>query len=387
MSKTLVIILAETRAHEITFDNFKKNVIDELNADLCVCIGVKPDYNYDNPFYNLAKYKFIYNEPYDFGDAFEYAYNIISLTKSKYECLKNVNALHGKIKYPQQSSENITYYGNDENITNFDNFDDDEIIVHTKDFSDDFWKNQIYGVKKSADNNLDNLDNLISEQNINTYKTHLYWREFLKLKDHLLGGIKDNYNEHVGSAGILIFFRWFLLKNLIDNDLINKYDNFIITRSDFIYQLPHPKIQLMNENYIWIPDSEKYDGYTDRHVVLFKSNIESYLNILNNFVLRSNEYFMKMKNKYNWNLEQLIIFHLYQNNVLHLVKEIPYVMYSVRNINGTTRWASGNYNTKLGYYIKYQTEFDISTYYKNIFNTSGLTIDDFYKKYILEKIT
>jgi hypothetical protein len=143
----------------------------------------------------------------------------------------------------------------------------------------------------------------------------------------------------------------------------------------------------MNENYIWIPDSEKYDGYTDRHVVLFKSNIESYLNILNNFVLRSNEYFMKMKNKYNWNLEQLILFHLYQNNVLHLVKEIPYVMYSVRNINGTTRWASGNYNTKLGYYIKYQTEFDISTYYKNIFNTSGLTIDDFYKKYILEKIT
>ena len=34
MSKTLVIILSETRAHELTFDNFKKNVIDELNADL-----------------------------------------------------------------------------------------------------------------------------------------------------------------------------------------------------------------------------------------------------------------------------------------------------------------------------------------------------------------
>ena len=96
---------------------------------------------------------------------------------------------------------------------------------------------------------------------------------------------------------------------------------------------------------------------------------------------------MKMKNKYDWNLEQLIKFHLDQNNVLHLVKEIPYVMYSVRNINGTTRWMSGNYNTNLGYYIKYQTEFDKSTYYKNIFNTFGLTIDDFYKKYILEKNT
>ena len=57
MSKTLVVILSETRASELTFDSFKKNVIDELNADLCLCIGVKSDYDYNNSFYNLAKYK------------------------------------------------------------------------------------------------------------------------------------------------------------------------------------------------------------------------------------------------------------------------------------------------------------------------------------------
>ena len=51
MPKTLVIILSETRAHELTFDNFKKNVIDELNADLCLCIGIKPDYDYNNPLF------------------------------------------------------------------------------------------------------------------------------------------------------------------------------------------------------------------------------------------------------------------------------------------------------------------------------------------------
>ena len=31
------------------------------------------DYNYDNPFYQNAKYKFLYNEPNDYNDAFEYA--------------------------------------------------------------------------------------------------------------------------------------------------------------------------------------------------------------------------------------------------------------------------------------------------------------------------
>jgi hypothetical protein len=376
MSKTLVIILSETRANELTFDSFKKNVIDELNADLCICIGIKPDYDYDNQFYQLAKYKFLYDETDDFGDAFEYAYNILSQNKPKYECLPNINALYGKIQNPQQSTETITYYGNKENIKNFNDFNDDEVIIHSEDFPNNLWKNQVYGIKNSENNNL------VSQENVITYKKPLYWREFLKVKKQFLGGIKDSDNQHPGSAGILIFFRWFLLKNLIDNDLINKYDRFVITRSDFIYQLPHPKVEFMNENCMWIPDCEHYRGYTDRHVILCKNNIESYLNILNNFILRSNEYFMKMKEHNNWNLEQLIKFHLEQNNVLHLVKEFPYVMYSVRNINGTTRWRQGNYSHELGYYIKYHSEYDKSSYYKNEFEKSGLTIDEFYKQLI-----
>lgn len=374
MSKTLVIILSETRASELTFDNFKKNVIDELNADLCVCIGVTPEFNYDNPYYQLAKYKFLYNEPEDFGSAFEYAYNMIIQDRPKYECLPNTNALFGKLRHPEQSAQNITYYGNTEKIENFDMFNDDEIIIHTKDFPDNLWKNRVYGIKVSNNNNF------VRQEHVITYKKPLYWREFLKIKDQFLGGIKDKHNQHSGSAGILIFFRWFLLKNLMDNDLINKYDRFIITRSDFIYQLPHPKVEIMNENFIWIPDCEHYGGYTDRHVVLSQNNIESYLNILNNFVLKSNDYFIKMRNKMDWNLERLIKFHLEQNNVSHIVNHFPYVMYSVRNINGSTRWSPGILFKEFGYYIKYITEYDNSSYYKNLFITSGLTIDEFYKK-------
>jgi len=374
MSKTLVIVLSETRASELTYENFKKNVIDELNADLCLCIGVKPDYDYNNPFYQLAKYKFLYNEPSDYGDAFEYAYNIISQTRSKYEILENTNTLYNKLQFPTQSKDNINFYGNINDV-NINDINDDEIVIHTEDYHDDLWKNKVYGIKKSDNNNF------ISEKNVNTYKKPLYWREFLKIKNQFLGGIKDHHNEHPGSAGILIFFRWFLLKNLLENDLINKYDRFIITRSDFIYQLPHPKLEYMNKNCIWIPDCEYYGGYTDRHVILSQTNIVSYLNILNNLVLRSNEYFIKMTNKNNWNLEQLIEFHLKQNDVLQFVKEFPYIMYSVRNINGTTRWSAGTFSNNLGYYIKYQSEYDKSNYYKNEFEKSELNIDDFYKRF------
>jgi hypothetical protein len=322
MLKTLVIILGETRAHELTFNNFKKNVIDVLNADLCLCIGIKNNYDYNNPFYKLSKYNFLYNEPEDYGDAFDYAYDIISKDRPKYEDFKN-------------------------------------------------------------------------DDGLNISKKPLHWRNFLKIKDQFLGGILDKKNQHPGSAAILIFFRWFLLKNLYDNNLIynssntkskknfkKKYDRFIITRSDFIYELPHPKLNYMDEKNIWIPDSEYYGGYTDRHVILSNDNIESYLNILNNMVLKSNEYFMKMKIKENWNLEQLIKFNLKENNVLILVKLFPYIMYSVRNINGTTRWQKGTFSKKLGYYIKYENEYKSSLYFKELYVKSKLTIDEFYKKMI-----
>jgi hypothetical protein len=378
MVKTLVIILSETRAHELTFNNFKKNVIDTLNADLCLCIGIKTNYDYNNPFYKLAKYKFLYDEPEDFADSFEYAYNI--LKKNKYEKLENINTLFGKIDSNDNINQNIKYYG--ENIINifdnytFDDMDDDEIIIHSNDFPDDLWKNKTFGIKKS------NNDNFTVEEKVITYKKPLYWREFLKIKNKIFGGINDDNHQHPGSSGILIFFRWFLLQKIIENDLLNKYDRFIITRSDFIYQLPHPTLNYLDENNIWIPDGEHNDGYTDRHVILSKYNIESYLNILNNIVIRSNEYFIKMREKDDWNIEKLIKFNLKQNNVLHLVREFPYIMYSVRNINGSTKGKLGNYNEDLGYYIKYISEYEKSSLIKNEFDKSMLLIDDYYKNII-----
>lgn len=296
-NKTLVIILAETRANELTFTNIKENLIDELNADLCLCIGVKQDYDYDNPFYKLAKYKFIYTEPDDYAVAFDYAYENIIKNSSWFQKMFN----------------------------------------------------------------------------------QLPWRKFLEIKDQFLGGIKDDKNEHPGSAGILIFFRWFLLQNLLENNLIDKYDRFIITRSDYIYTLQHPQIELLDKNNIWIPNCEYYGGITDRHVVLSKTNIVSYLNILNKFVLRSHYYFTKLKNHNSWNLEQIIKFHLQQETMFKMVKFFPYIMYTIRPKNGTTRWSVGKFSKEHNYYIKYSTEYNIANYYKN---NCVININQFYKKEI-----
>jgi hypothetical protein len=310
--KTLIVILGETRASDLTFNKFKENVYDKLNADLCVCIGVQPDYDYNDPFYQLAKYKFLYNESTEFSDSCKNAYDYSEAFEKAYKEISD-----GRPEY--------------------ESYDD--------------------------------LFNLIP----------LHWQEFFKIKCMFMGGLKNEKNSHVGSGGILIFFRWFLLKNLNENNLINEYDRFIITRSDYIYNLPFPKLELMSPEYIWIPNGEYYEGYTDRQVVLSKTNIKSYLNILSNMTLRSNEYYNKMKSFDEWNFERLIKFHLEQNNVVHLVREYPYIMYTVRRENGRTTWGYGEYSHHHGYYIKYMPEYYSFCKYKQLYESSGYqSIDDFY---------
>lgn len=389
--RSLVIILSETRAHEITFENIKKNLIDELEADLCVCIGVTPDYDYENPFYKLAKYRFLYDEPEDFGDAFEYAYNTIKTTSPQepYEKLDSVNCLYGKVPLEKRfaKGEQIKYIGHYDSIdTNMLNNLNDQsndlsnntLVYHTEAFGDPYWKNALYSMNAEVSNNY------VRQHNIDTYKKPLHWREFLKIPKQYLGGIKDEHNQHPGSAGILIFFRWFLLQKLQENNLLDQYDRFVISRSDYLYRLPHPKLSVLDPKNIWIPDCEHYDGFTDRHVVLSKEHVVPYLNILNNMVLRSNSYYMQMVRGGDWNLEKLIKFHLTQEGVVDKVREFPYVMYTVRPFSGKTRWLAG-FMIENNYYIKYISEYYKSQDYKIQFDKEGKPISQFYADIIQQK--
>jgi len=57
-------------------------------------------------------------------------------------------------------------------------------------------------------------------------------------------------------------------------------------------------------------------------------------------------------------------------------------MYSVRNKNGLTRWSEGIYSEHHGYYIKYESEYEKSSFYKKRFEESHLSITDFYTEWL-----
>lgn len=47
-----------------------------------------------------------------------------------------------------------------------------------------------------------------------------------------------------------------------------------------MWDVPHPALELLEPDAIWIPNGEGYGGFTDRHAVLSQSNYEDYLGIL-----------------------------------------------------------------------------------------------------------
>ena len=186
--QTLVIILGQARAHQLTWPSFKKSLLDELDADLALCVGESPDNNHSNLYWANAKFRWTVPEYEDFGDGFDQ----IQLDR----------------------------YGE---VTN--------------------------------------------------------WREILRVKDQWLGGIKGQ-GEQPGSAGILIYFRAKLYEFLIKGKITERYDRFIITRSDFIWEVPHYTMDRLNPDFIWIPYGEFYGGVTDRHVILSRKYLQSYLDLI-----------------------------------------------------------------------------------------------------------
>jgi len=274
--KTLVCILGQTRAQDITWTNFNKYILKNLNADLALCVAEKKTAN--NQMYKNANYIWKYKDLDDY---------------SKY-------------------------------------FDDAQKIL----------------LKSQGLNNKPN------------------WKKLIKIKHFWLARIKGTSkiknNRGIYSSGtgaLLIYNRWFLLQKIIKLKLIDKYDRFIITRSDFLWNIHHPKMENLNSKYIWIPDGEKYGGYTDRHAILSKDNLYDYLNLIEPILLDPEKLYNLMKSKNNWNLERYIKFYLDQKGYTKKVKFFPYIMYSLRNRKIKTTFRPGEYSYKHKFFIKYFKEY------------------------------
>lgn len=279
MNRTLVCVLAESRMHRLTWSKFKKNLLDSIGADLALCISVTGDYDYANPFWQHATYKWCVPDYTDWGEAFDKA---------------------------------------------------------------QAWELKKAGIGVAPD-----------------------WRRLKEIKNQWLGGVRGE-GEHPGSAGILLYFRWELLQHLTQENIFDKYDRVVVTRSDFMWEVPHPSMAVLDEDAIWVPDGEGYGGVTDRHAVLSRHNYQDYLGILGPMVTDPDGLYAKMQIDASWNLEKYIAFNLLSYSRRHALRYFPHAMFSVREWGGATKWAQGEWSDELGFYIKYRNEYAAATSLKSV---------------------
>jgi len=258
--RTLVVILCETRAGHITFERFRRHVLDVFDADLALCVAENDREDRSNPFYRAADHVWTSPEYDDWG----------------------------------------------------------------------------VGIERYTPN------------------IHPRWRELAEFGPQWLGGVRTD-PPHPGSGGILWFFRAFLRHQIAEAGLTDHYDRFIITRSDFVHEIPVPPPELVDNRYVWIPAGESHGGYTDRFISCPAAHIDQALAVTELFTADPSTTAELMRGR-TWNPER-ILKHVYDTSGLSdIVRPMPYTMYSIREEGGHTSWAAGRYSEELGLYVKYPTE-------------------------------
>ena len=262
--------MGSTRAHRLTFPSFKRQVIDQLNGDLALAIGIDENYDYNNPLWQHAKYRWTAPQFDDMGDAFDLAQG---------------------------------------------------------------W--------------------LCQEHNLQAPD----WRSILRLKGIWQGKIRSA-DPQPSLSTTATFYRWVLLRGMQQDDVLDRYDRFVITRSDFVWLCPHPPLSVLDRNAIWVPNGEHYGGINDRHAVVSRAHVADLLNIVSEITLHPTELYEEMKHQPSWNTEQFLAHHLMRKGLLQKVKHFPYVMYLAREIGDhTPTWAGGRYESAVRHYVKYEGEF------------------------------
>jgi hypothetical protein len=264
--RTLIVVLGETRAHELTFTLFKKNLMDRLDADLALCVGDNAREG-RNPFYDHAKYVWKYKDPVDWADSYK-----------EFAPGKNVYAL-------------------------------------------------------------------------------------LELPDQWFGGIHHPTLQQAGVGALLIVFREFLRRKLEAEGLYDKYDWFVLTRSDFIWPVMHPGLEFFSPEHLYLPDGERYRGYTDRHAMVPARFFRPFMDVARATFEEPEELAKRMKavSPANWNTESFVKFRLGELGLASHVRFMPYMMYTVKPLGGPTgEGAPGGDNLQLNMYVKYPLEYSIA---------------------------
>lgn len=163
------------------------------------------------------------------------------------------------------------------------------------------------------------------------------------------------YKERHGSGAIIFLLRVLVQEKIKQLGLIEKYDRFVLTRSDHYYGCIH-NLHDLDNNFMWIPNGEDYYGITDRYLICNSSHILKALNILPPVVLNPQKYWQIAG---HINPEGLIKRRWVEEGLWESVRRFPRNMFTCASWNDTSRWLIADFSRMVseGVYLKYVDEY------------------------------
>jgi hypothetical protein len=187
------------------------------------------------------------------------------------------------------------------------------------------------------------------------------WREtvprYLNESSSILGGVKLYHYE--GSGAVIFMLRWFLSQEIQRQNLTQRYDRFVVTRSDHYYLCEH-NLSELDPQYLWLPRGQNFGGVTDRHLVVNAENLLPALDILP-ALLAHPERYPKLLADRRGNPERMILQRWRDLKLGKRVKRFKRMMFTCAADGDMTRWNSmSDFVVPEGVHLKYQKEYNQS---------------------------
>ena len=189
------------------------------------------------------------------------------------------------------------------------------------------------------------------------------WRNLCISEVQFLGGIENCLNgTGGGSGGILLAYRFLAAQHIEKLNLISKYDWFMFSRSDYLYLCSPAPLNLFPPNAIYVPQGQRWGGYSDRHMLVSSHLALKALNITVDVTQNWIYYFnCVMNNSFkSWtNLETLQ--RIYYERVGIPVIHEGHTAFIVKRKSDSTRFSPGYKHPKIdkfGLHVKYPAEVD-----------------------------
>eukprot|EP00547_Thalassionema_nitzschioides_P012911 CAMPEP_0194262728 /NCGR_PEP_ID=MMETSP0158-20130606/46690_1 /TAXON_ID=33649 /ORGANISM="Thalassionema nitzschioides, Strain L26-B" /LENGTH=384 /DNA_ID=CAMNT_0039002887 /DNA_START=1042 /DNA_END=2192 /DNA_ORIENTATION=+ len=186
------------------------------------------------------------------------------------------------------------------------------------------------------------------------------WKQFILPYANDKWGTFGGIGNKQGSGAVIFVIRWYVARFLVENNLVEKYDRFVLTRSDHYYGCDHD-LRLLDNTYMWVPKGEDYKfGITDRHLVCNQAHILKALDIYPPILQHPEKY--ASKEFADLNPEQLIRLRWEQENLWPWVRRFDRVMFTCAVEGDKTRWTEKSKTVvKEGVFLKYEYEYEETT--------------------------